>query len=312
MSALEAVNTYYGLFGLRGVALAAAARLRDARDEIAARAPGLKLPVHLRLRTSDVSVFRQVLITREYDWEFSKTPRVIIDAGANIGLTSVFYANKYPEATIVAIEPEPSNFQMLEKNIEPYPNVTAVHAALWKANEEISLIDPGLGCYGFRTIGASDLVASPDGQRRVRGLTVDEVMKTHGLEFVDLLKIDIESSEKEVFEGATGWIERVGVIVVELHDQLRSGCARSVYLAAKDFEFEWRKGETVFLAKREYAANCLPLRGSQLGETEATPDSASSAVSHWKAPEHGRAPSDTEIHHRASYMGETAHRAGRV
>jgi FkbM family methyltransferase len=253
MCNLVALSTYYRLFGFRGVVRAARARLLREQTEITVSTSGVRHPVHLRLRTSDVGVFRQVLVTREYEAEFRKRPRVIVDAGANIGLTAVFYANKYPEATIVAIEPEVSNFQILRKNTEPYRNITALQAALWKANGYITLIDPGRGHYGFCTIDRTDTLDCATTHETIAAVTVDRLMEDLNLRFIDVLKIDIEASEKEVFETPAAWIDRVGVIVIELHDNLRSGCARSVYSATKNFEVEWRNGETVFLAKTEYA-----------------------------------------------------------
>lgn len=257
MSALEAVETYYRLFGVRGVMLAAKARSLHGSIETAVLVPGIKHPVYLRLRTSDVSVFRQVLVTREYDCQFSLSPRTIIDAGANIGLTSVFYANKYPEATIIAIEPESSNFQMLKKNIVPYKNVTAVQAAVWKHNGEISLVDPNSGHHGFRTVEMQGISICREDHQLVIGMTLDKIMTDFNLNRVDILKLDIEGSEKEVFENSTAWIDKVGVVIVEFHDQLRAGCARSVYLATKDFDLEWRNGETVFIARRGYVTDEL-------------------------------------------------------
>ena len=268
MSAVEAFEAYYRLFGFRGVLLAAKARSLHQQTEVTIATPGVKHPVHLRLRTSDVGVFRQVLVTREYDAEFRKNPCVIIDAGANIGLTSVFYANKYPDATIISVEPESSNFEILKKNTELYPNITAVHAALWKGNGQISVVDPGQGHYGFRTVESADAARPANRRNPVPSVTVDHLMEVYGLKFVDILKIDIEASEKEVFENSAGWIERVGVVVVELHDNVKAGCSRSVYLATKDFQLEWRKGETVFLAKEEYAGSDLssPVHSSRAAD----------------------------------------------
>lgn len=255
MSVAEAVSGYYRLFGLRGVLLAARARLFRQQSEVAATVSCAKYPVYLRLRTSDISVFRQVLLMREYDAEFSKSPRVIIDAGANIGLTSVFYANKYPQATILAIEPESSNFEILKRNTEAYPNITAIHAALWKGSGQISVIDPGHGHYGFRTVDVTDGTREASDCNYVQSLTVDNLIADYNLKFIDILKIDIEASEKEVFDNSATWIDCVGVVVVELHDHLRVGCARSVYLSTRDFELEWRKGETVFLARKEFVVS---------------------------------------------------------
>jgi FkbM family methyltransferase len=256
MSAREAVATYYGLFGVRGVLLAAKARSLRRSIETVVLVPGIKHPVYLRFRTSDVSVFRQVLVTKEYDCQFWSLPQTIIDAGANIGLTSVFYANKYPEATIIAIEPESSNFQMLRKNTAPYKNITAIQAALWKDNRSVTLVDPNLGHHGFRTVETSKTSIGHPANMIVPGLTLDKLMQEFNIDHVDILKLDIEGSEKEVFENSVAWIDNVGVIIVELHDELRVGCARALYLAARDFQVEWRKGETIFLARA--AADAAP------------------------------------------------------
>jgi FkbM family methyltransferase len=247
MSAIQGFETYYHLFGFRGLLLAAKARCRRSTCEIAVPVPGIEHPVYLRLRTTDVSVFRQVLVTKEYDSPFFSTPKTIIDAGANIGLTSVFYANKYPGARIIAIEPESSNFRMLQRNTAAYSNVTALQAALWKENCEISLVDPSSRKDGFRTVENDNFASKSDG--RVRAMTLDRIMADFNIERIDILKLDIEGSEKEVFEHSAPWIGSVGTIIIEFHDQFRTGCARSVYTAAKEFHFEWRKGETVYLTR---------------------------------------------------------------
>src|SRR5277367_3436209 len=116
MSLRYGFGLYYSLFGMAGVALAARARLLGSPARVVVEAPDALHPVHLRLRTTDVSVCWEVLVQRQYDWDVGRATQVIVDAGANIGLTSIFYANKYPGARIVAIEPEASNYQMLVEN----------------------------------------------------------------------------------------------------------------------------------------------------------------------------------------------------
>jgi hypothetical protein len=71
--------------------------------------------VFIRPGTTDQSVYQQIFESKDYDFELND-PKFIIDAGAHIGLSSIFFANKYPSSTIIAIEPEPSNFTMLCKN----------------------------------------------------------------------------------------------------------------------------------------------------------------------------------------------------
>jgi FkbM family methyltransferase len=263
MGALEAIRSYHTLFGSYGAVLAAIARLFRKSTEVIVEVPGIAYPLNLRLRTTDPTTLWQVLVLAEYDWEFAKSPKVIVDAGANIGITSVFYANKYPGAIIIAIEPDSSNYEMLKKNTRPYSNVFPVRGALWKENRQVVLIDPGLGHYGFQTVAEPEL-RTQSRRDDVLGITVDKLMLNFSITHIDLLKLDIEGSEKEVFEDCLNWIDKVGVIVIELHDRLRTGCSRSVYRAAKDFEFESRKGETVFLMRREYVIGGTLLQPSSV------------------------------------------------
>ena len=258
MSILEGITGYYELFGCRGILLGAKARSLHKSVQVSISVPGLKHAVHLRLRTTDISVFRQVFITKEYECELCKPPQVIIDAGANIGLTSVFYAHKYPAARIIAIEPESSNFRMLKLNVAPYLNITAVQAALWKSNGRVQLVDPGLGHYGFQIFGPAQLGTGSEEDRAIRAITVNDVMADFELPHIDILKIDVEGSEKEIFATSGSWVDSIGMIVIELHEHLRAGCTRSVYSAIRDFEIEWRHGETIFFAKNEYVAGCAP------------------------------------------------------
>jgi FkbM family methyltransferase len=257
MSIMQGARCYYSLFGVYGLFLVAKARLLSRPIEVRFSLPGFPYPVHLRLRTSDVSLFWEILVDSAYDWEY-ETPQVIVDAGANAGLTSIFYANKYPESRIFAIEPESSNFEMLKKNTASYSNITAIQAALWNENRELRVFDPGEGLWGFRT---GDFMESEEAARGglVRGITVDKLMKDNCIDFIDLLKVDIEGAEREVFDDASAWIDRVGAIAIELHDRFKAGCSRSVLAAAKDFGLECQRGETNFLSRKgQMTTDLLP------------------------------------------------------
>lgn len=255
MSLVQGLLSSYSMFGPKGVALVAKARLCRQPVEIAVSLRGIKHPVRLRLRTSDVSSFSEVLLNAEYAWNLAVSPRVIVDAGANIGMASVFFANRYPEAKIIAIEPEERNFNIMQKNLAPYPNVSCVRAALWNSDKSLTIEDPGLdkqgfGQYwGFQTVEQGS--AASRGQE-VDGITVDELMSRFGIEYIDFFKVDIEGAEKEVFANSSMWIDKIGVLAIELHDRIRAGCSRSVYLATKEFEWEFRRGETMFMGKGSF------------------------------------------------------------
>ena len=138
---------------------------------------------------------KQVLLEKHYDFDLPSSPRVIIDAGSNIGLAAVFFANKFPNATIVALEPEESNFHILERNIAPYPQVKPLMFALWNDNLPITLLDIGMGSHGFQTTSSPQ----PNSARTrvVDAITVEALMARTGISAIDLLKIDIEGSEKK-------------------------------------------------------------------------------------------------------------------
>jgi FkbM family methyltransferase len=221
--------------------------------EVSADVPGLKYPVHVRLRTTDVSLLSDILLKCEYDWELSTPPRVIVDAGANVGMASVYFANKYPEARIIAIEPEASNYRLLKKNTANYSNVTCVEAALWKSDTSVTLGDPGGGDWSFQTFGDTKL-GRASRRQAVEGITVQTVMERFGIDHIDFFKVDIEGAEKEVFEGTPSWADKIGLLAIELHDWAKIGCSRAVYLATKDFEWEFRRGETVYFGRGEQVA----------------------------------------------------------
>jgi len=254
MNFLTGPRMYYSLFGPIGVLLGAKARVLGRSIELAVEIAGIRHQVHLRVRKADVWLCRQILLGAQYDATLTFPPRVIVDAGANIGLASIFYANRYPEAKIIAIEPEPSNYEMLTKNVALYPNVLPMKAALWnsKANLYSSPVLTAHHAYQVRDRCA------PDDEKlcaTIPGLTVRDLMAKFAIDKIDLLKVDIEGSEKEVFQDARDWIQQVGVIAIEIHEFIRTGCIESVYNATANFELRWQSGETTYFAREGTVPN---------------------------------------------------------
>jgi|GEM_PF-5016603 len=159
---LRRLRYYYLCFGVRGLLFGIRERLSDQPSLVSVIPPGTKHPLYLRLKTSDLRTYGQVFVSQEYEFELVRPPQVIVDAGANIGLASIYYAIRYPAAKVLALEPAYANFLMLEKNTAPYPNILPIRAALWKENTEIELIDPGYGYWGFQTIGPLGVLKKVD------------------------------------------------------------------------------------------------------------------------------------------------------
>jgi FkbM family methyltransferase len=247
MSIRKGLMHYYGYFGIRGVLAMAAYRLFGRPEEITAHPPAIRNPVHLRLRTTDQFLYAEILLQGLYAFDLPFTPKTIVDAGANIGMASIYFAHRYPEAKIVAIEPEASNFDMLARNVRPYPTITPVHAALWNRDGEISVGEPGpatgaSGKWAFVTHEGSGV--------KVRAMTMRTLMKEMQMCSVDLLKIDIEGAEKEVFE-ACDWINDIRCLMIELHDRLKPGCSEAVNSVAQGFSKLKRVETTLYVRETE-------------------------------------------------------------
>jgi len=232
---VKRIIMYLKLFGAAGLWYWIATKISLLRKPhlVTASLEHLRFPFYLRLNTSDIKVCQDVLLEYEYHVTLIHPPKVIVDAGANIGLTSIFFANQYPSARIFAIEPEPSNFEMLQRNVSRYDNIVPIKAALWNNESEITLVDPGLDKWGFQVQDSASSEAARG--EYVTAITVDSLMSRYDIAKIDILKIDIEGAEKEVFESSDSWIENINLIIVELHDRLKQGCSTSLDRATSGF-----------------------------------------------------------------------------
>ncbi len=248
---MKRIRYYYSRFGIAGI-FGAVKKILDSPDNMMkVERKGIRNPFYLRPGTSDLKTFDQVFIRKDMDFETGDPPKIIVDAGANIGLASIYFANKYPGVKIIAIEPEASNFKLLQINAAPYANIIPLQAALWNKNEEISLVDPNLGKWGFMT---EDKNARQESHgvfcHTVQGKTLDSIMRDYELPGIDILKMDIEGAEKEVFDDTAAWLGKVGAIIIELHERMKEGCNRSFYNGSNGFDHEWRQGEKIYLSRR--------------------------------------------------------------
>lgn len=194
---------------------------------------GLKHAVQMRPGTSDEAVFAQIFVKREYDIKFGFEPRIIIDGGANIGFFSVYMKNRYPNAQIIAVEPDAGNFEVLKKNTAHYDGIHLKKAGLWPKQARTKMVDKhGLGNWGLVTEEVSDESSGPGD---VVMATVDDLLAEFNLPHIDILKLDIESAEKQLFsENYMSWLSKTRIILIELHDWMEPGCSRSFFTAINE------------------------------------------------------------------------------
>lgn len=244
MSLLDAVIGCYRNFGLRGILARSANRICGRPRECRVYPSGSQHPVYIRLRSSDSTTYEETLLGREYAIDLPFSPKVIVDGGANIGMASLYFTHTYPSAKIIAVEPEASNFDLLVRNVRPYPAIIPVRAALWNRDGEISVgePDPVTGCSGKWACITHEGPGS-----RVRAITMHTLMQEMGLPAIDVAKIDIEGAEREVFED-TRWLDGLRCLMIELHDRYRPGCTDAVEPALRGFTRS-RRSETTFYVR---------------------------------------------------------------
>lgn len=197
------------------------------------RVPGVSTPIHLRAETSDVEAFCQIFVHGELDAEINHPVEYIIDAGANIGLASVYFANRFPSALIDALEIDKNNINVFQLNTNKYNNVNMIPEGLWDCISTLRIINPGAESWAFRVEKTDS--EDPDG---FPATTISELLRLRKKNRIDILKVDIEGAEKEVFSGDTSWLSQVGTLFVELHDRLKQGCTEAVYNACSRIAYK--------------------------------------------------------------------------
>ncbi len=187
----------------------------------------LNYPVDLRIGSTDADVYGQVIRQAEYAAVAVGQPRTILDCGANVGYTSAFFLSRFPLAQVIAIEPFPANAELCRRNLKPYGSrARVIEAALWSSPGRL-VIETGNGNeWGVRVRPAR---AGEPGD-------IDAIdIPSLGLGRIDILKIDIEGSEAELFgQGAERWLPDVSNIAIEIHG---AACERSFRAAMAAYRF---------------------------------------------------------------------------
>ena len=195
----------------------------------------LKHSLYMRAQTSDVLNAEEVFVNEDYNFKFPTNMVKIIDAGANVGFASIYFANRFKNAKILALEPEKSNFSMLKRNVSSYKNIKVSNRGLWmkKANLKVSNRNR-TEHWGFMVEEVNE-----NESYVVKGISVEDCMKIMNWNYIDILKLDIEGSEKEVFSyGYAKWLGKVKVIILELHEKMRSGATEAFYNAIRKYNFK--------------------------------------------------------------------------
>jgi len=200
--------------------------------------------IFLKDYSSDLYVFDQVFLKKEYFPVISLISNLginvnnIIDAGANIGLTSIYFNSFFKSASIIALEPNKANFKRLCKNI--YENniskITTESRGLWGfSGQAVSKTNFRDGLeWSFSLENSQEQINSSE---MFNVVSIPDLMKEHNISYVDILKIDVEGGESSIFSNPKklDWLKKVKILVIEIHEEVVSKNDIKNILANYDF-----------------------------------------------------------------------------
>lgn len=186
------------------------------RKTVGVRLKHRREPFFVRLGSTDMLVLDELFQAREYSFveETLRDVRRIVDLGANVGFSLRYWNEIFPGAKILAVEPDPENFELCRRNVAAAgfaDSVTLVRACVGARRREVRL--SGQDEWSYQMTECSEA-----GRSSASVLPVWELMQTYSIsEPIDLLKCDIEGAERELFADCADWISKVKAMVVELH-----------------------------------------------------------------------------------------------
>jgi FkbM family methyltransferase len=215
--------------------------------------------VWVRDGTSDEAVLEQIFRTEEFNistapqfaWiratynrmlAAGETP-LVVDCGANIGLSALYFASHLPKARIVGIEPARDNVELARKNTGHNALIEIIEAAVHDQAAALELANPEAEKFAYRVREAHAPTTTP-----VEAVTIGALMQRHGARRNLIVKVDIEGGEHALFRSNTGWLDHTDLLIVETHDWLfpGQGTSRTLFSAISGRTFEViQKGEYI-------------------------------------------------------------------
>jgi len=161
---------------------------------------------------SFVFTYKELFLGNIYKFRSEKEAPYIIDCGANIGLSVIYFKELFPDAKIIAFEPEKKIFEYLQKNVvaQALGNVELVNKAVWKEEGSLMFLNEGADASRISSLG--------DMTEKKSSYEVEAVRLSNYInQEIDFLKLDIEGAEGEVIREIEGKLNYVKRIFIEFH-----------------------------------------------------------------------------------------------
>jgi len=162
--------------------------------------------IHFKNGLELLHSLKEIYVDEIYKIKFETNTPYILDCGANIGLGVLYLKQQYPGATIIAFEPDDSNFSLLQKNTAGLAKVQLVKSAVWNNNGTIQFASTG-------TL-SSKITSGSGGQTQ----SINAVrLRDQLTQPVDFLKMDIEGAEYDVLMDCAEKLHLVRNLFIEYH-----------------------------------------------------------------------------------------------
>ena len=174
----------------------------------------------------------------------SKRIRTILDCGANIGVETLRFRLHHPQAEIMAVEADPDNFALLASNYRNCARISVLHGAVWSKDTQL---------YVHRSPDGnpeSSAVEETGSGPSVTAYSIDSLRMLRGWSQIDILKMDIEGAEHELFSGNIDWLERVNCLIFEVPDSDKPGTLQLIFEKLKGHRERFEPHQTLQSANR--------------------------------------------------------------
>lgn len=171
----------------------------------------LQCPLLLRPGSRDIdSILSNIIYEDCGRFSLQRPPLNMIDAGAYIGDTTVYFLNRFPDLRMIALEPNPESYDLAKRNLVPY-------------NERTTLLPLALSA-SARTVYISghESGAKIDLEKGIeaKATTIQELLKRLPDGRADILKMDVEGEESAIFSAnPENWLSKIGLLIIETHGE---------------------------------------------------------------------------------------------
>lgn len=184
--------------------------------------------IRYRLNKGDLNSIREIWFQEAYRLPFAVSPGVLLDLGANIGLTSLWLSKNYAFTEVIAVEPDPSNAALVRQNFD----LNEISGQILKM-----AVGPTEMSARFELSDCSNLGRLSDKGSFVQVVSVGGIIQQFAVKKFSLVKIDIEGGEEGLFHGPTEWLSITDAIIIEFHPAVVDYPSLTDVVSSKGFKY---------------------------------------------------------------------------